>query len=115
MDILSKDAQSRNFGMLGIELPTDSLGDEIYETTRANSRKSLYFFSTAVLGWNKLRAEPHLEMCNFAQRLPPEPGAKRRKLMLVPRDCFKSTIASKSMPLWILIQKDFLGLPGLEH
>jgi predicted phage terminase large subunit-like protein len=114
-DIITRQAQTRNFGMLGIDLPTDSIGDEIYASTRANGRKSLYFFTTAILGWNKLRQHPHLEMCNFIQRLPPEPGAKRRKLLLVPRDCFKSTVASKSFPIWVLVQEEYLGLPGLEH
>jgi predicted phage terminase large subunit-like protein len=116
VDILSRDAQRARLSEIGIpELPTDSKVDEIYTTTRENGRSSLYFFTTAVLGWNKIEPVPHLEMCNFIQRVPPVPGAKRRKLLLVPRDCYKSTIASKSFPLWVQIQEDFCGLPGPEH
>lgn len=117
MDILKKDAQKGLLGGLGVhQLPTESVVDEIYVNTQDRGRASLYFFSTAVLGWNKIVQNPHLEMCDFIQRVPPEfPDAKRRKLLLVPRDCYKSTIASKSFPLWVLIQKEFCGLPGPEH
>jgi predicted phage terminase large subunit-like protein len=117
VDILTKDTQRARLAELGhTELPTESRVDEIYETTKARGRASLYFFATAVLGWNKIEKEPHLEMCDFIQRVPEtHPGSRRRKLLLVPRDCYKSTIGSKSFPLWVLIQKDFCGLPGPEH
>lgn len=101
---------------MGLELPTSSLADEFRENLRANGKASLYFLTTAVLGWNKVRAVPHREMCDFAQHVPPtHPERKRRKVCLIPRDCYKSTVFSKSLPLWILLQDDFCGLPGLEH
>jgi predicted phage terminase large subunit-like protein len=111
MDIISKDGQKEIFRReFGTSLPTESRVDEIYEMNRRMARESLYFFSTAVLKWGLIEKVPHLEMCNFIQD-----QVRRRKLLLVPRDCYKSTIASKSFPLWVLIQEMFCGLPGLEH
>lgn len=111
MDIISKDAQREAFqNNLGISLPTESRADEIYYTTRENGKKNLYFFATAILKWDKIEREPHLDVCNFIQKIP-----KRRKLCLLPRDTYKSTVGSKSLPLWILIQDEFCGIPGREH
>lgn len=102
------------FAGLGFpKLPTSSYADEIYETTRQRAKASLYFFTTAVLGWNKVQPVPHLALCNFIQNV--SPPNKRRKCVLIPRDCYKSTVGSKSFPLWILIQDEFCGLPGREH
>ena len=114
MEILSRDASRNRLAAIGVpELPSDSMVDEIYERTRAAGRASLYFFSTAVLGWDKIIPQPHLEMCNFIQDV--APPSHPRKLLLVPRDCYKSTIASKSFPLWVMVQEMFMGIPGLEH
>jgi predicted phage terminase large subunit-like protein len=112
VDILKTTAQDHIAkDVLGLPFrPTSSTMDEARTVARLNGQRSLYYFTTAVLNWNKVRREPHLEMCNFIQAVPP-----RRKVLLVPRDCYKSTVASKSLPLWILVQDDFCGLPGLEH
>jgi predicted phage terminase large subunit-like protein len=122
MDILDRQAQLDRLIGIGqapsapLTMQSESRVDEIYETTRRRAQDSLYFFTTAVLGWNKFEPQPHLEMCNFIQQVPPKwPDKKRRKLLLVPRDCYKSTVASKSFPLWVQIQDDFCGLPGPEH
>lgn len=114
MDVITNNAQRALYeGSLGISMPSSSLGDELHDRLRANSRKSLFFFTTAVLGWNKLQQDPHLSLCDFIQNVEPPHG--RRKVVLIPRDCYKSTIGSKSLPLWILIQESFLGIPGREH
>lgn len=110
MEILGNNAQREIFDKLGVDLPTSSVADEFRERARQNSIKSLYYFSTAVLGWNKLQPNPHLPLCTFIQAEEP-----RRKVVLIPRDTYKSTIGSKSLPLWILIQPSFCGIPGLEH
>ena len=103
---------AEGFAALGLPaLPTSSVADEVYETTRRRAQQSLYFFTTAILGWNKVQQVPHLELCNFIQSTEP----RRRKVVLIPRDCYKSTIGSKSFPLWILIQDSWNGLPGREH
>lgn len=112
MDILQTKGREEIFkDVLGLPAtPTDSQGDELRGTLRKNGQNSLYYFSTAVLKWTKIQPDPHLPVCNFIQTIP-----KKRKVLLIPRDCYKSTVGSKSLPLWILIQDDFCGLPGLEH
>lgn len=116
MDILETKATRRQFETLGVPMPTSSVGDELRENLRRNGKASLYYFSTAILGWDKIRTVPHKEMADFAQQVPPlYPERKRRKVCLIPRDCYKSTLFSKSLPLWIIIQDDFCGLPGPEH
>lgn len=111
MDILPTKGREQFFQEnYGVSLPTDSVADEVLEETRTNARNSLYFFATAICGFDKVQRNPHLELCSFIQRIP-----KKRKVLLIPRDCYKSTIASKTLPLWILLQKDFCGLPGREH
>lgn len=112
MDILETRARASIFrDELSLpEIPTDSQADEFRATLRVNGIKSLYYFSTAVLRWTKLQPNPHLPLCNFIQTVP-----GRRKVVLIPRDCYKSTVGSKTLPLWILIQPEFCGLPGREH
>ena len=112
MDIIETAGREAIFkDQLGfVALPSDSVADEIWTATRANARASLYFFTTAVMAFDKVQPNPHRELCSFIQDT-----AKRRKVALVPRDCYKSTIGSKSLPLWILVQEDFCGMPGLEH
>jgi len=116
MDILQTTATEKQFTAMGVPMPTSSVGDELRENLRRNGKLSLYYFTTAILGWDKVQLIPHKEMADFAQQVPPEyPERKRRKVCLIPRDCYKSTLFSKSFPLWILIQDMFCGLPGLEH
>jgi predicted phage terminase large subunit-like protein len=111
MDILTRKAQTEHFRQsFGVELPRESQVDEVYETARENARKNLYYFTKAVLGWDLLQPDPHESVCNFIQKIP-----RSRKVILIPRDCYKSTVGSKSLPLWILIQKEFMGIPGPEH
>lgn len=111
MDIYTRDTEKALFERhLGVTLPTSSKADEVYERTKRTARESLFFLATAVLGYGKVQRNPHLELCNFIQD-----QSARRKCVLIPRDCYKSTIGSKSFPIWVLIQTDFCGLPGREH
>jgi predicted phage terminase large subunit-like protein len=113
VDILETTSREAIFGP---DIPTDSVQDEVHVKTRENGANSLYFFATAICGFDKVERNPHLELCSYIQRVPGKNkiiGA--RKVLLIPRDTYKSTIASKALPLWILIQKQFCGLPGREH
>src|SRR5882672_8859748 len=103
MDILENTARRelhQELRSAGLAVPVgeprniSSSVDTLRGDTREKAVKSLYFFTTAVFGWNKLQKEPHLEMCRFLE-------TTQRGVMLVPRDCYKSTIASKSAPIWI--------------
>jgi predicted phage terminase large subunit-like protein len=111
VEILSRKHHEELFSGTGLSLPTESTVDEMRETLRTQGKQSLYFFATAILNWSKIRKNPHFALCNYIQDV----SKGRRKVLLVPRDTYKSTIGSKSLPLWILIQDEFCGLPGREH
>lgn len=78
---------------------TDGTRDEFIETFRANAERSLYFFSKGVMGRDRLTMALHGDACKFLQRIPPY-----RKLMLMPRDHYKTTLVAQCLPTHILIQ-----------
>ncbi len=57
------------------------------------ARQSLFYFATAVLGFDRLR-EPHHDLCAFLQR------PWRRAVVAVYRGGFKSTLTTQSYPMW---------------
>jgi predicted phage terminase large subunit-like protein len=71
------------------------------ETLRQNMRQmaqaSLYFLAKAVLGFDKFTPHLHKEVCEFLTR--PE----RRKLLVLPRGHYKTTISTISYPIWLSI------------
>jgi hypothetical protein len=72
---------------------------ELYDALRIKALNSLYFFSKMVLGYKDLAAL-HIDFCNQIQ----ESRTQRKRGFLMPRGHFKSTIISKSYPLWRLCQ-----------
>lgn len=74
--------------------------EEIREQLRWKCRKSLYFLSKAVLRNRDLTLGFHLRVCRFAQN----PELKRR-LGEEPRGHLKTTIYTRSKPIWRLIQE----------
>lgn len=55
-----------------------------------------------------LHAKPHEEMAAFISDL-----VTSNKLMLVPRDCWKTSLGSMAFPLWMVLRAHFLdGNPG---
>jgi hypothetical protein len=89
---------------------TDAEGKAIQEL-RETAEKSLYVFAKGILGSNLLTTHLHAEVCDLAQRVPPY-----RKLFLLPRAHFKSTIFSYAMPIHILIQprENNIYCPGID-
>lgn len=67
----------------GADAHTD-LSDDL----RAASEQSLYVFSKAIMGMNKFVAHLHKPLCDWMQQIPP-----RRKVLLTPRDTFKTSMA----------------------
>lgn len=61
---------------------------------RLNAFGSLYWFSKVILGHNRLSPSLHGYMCSELER------DSLRMAMEIPRDHFKSTIASVSAPMW---------------
>lgn len=60
---------------------------------------NLYEFAKAILGRDRLTTGLHLPTCDWLQHVPPY-----RKLLLMPRDHYKSTIVSKSLPIHVHVQ-----------
>lgn len=83
---------------LGAVTSQDS--EEIREFLREKSRKSLYFFSKAILGFRDLSPNFHRRVCWFAQN----PDITRR-LGEHPRGHLKTSIYTRGKPTWRIIQK----------
>jgi len=81
------------------QLAESGNADELRDDLRYRALTNLYYFSKVVLGYNKLSARLHLEFCDYIQRT----IHIRFRGALIPRGHFKSTIVSKSYPLWRLI------------
>src|SRR5262245_11023032 len=67
---------------------------------------NLYYFTKVVLGYRELSPRLHQEFCEYIVAT----RTQRRRGGLIPRGHFKSTIVSKSYPLWRLIPIDLILL-----
>ena len=65
------------------------------DTPRRMSEESLYYFARYVLGYDKLVRRVHESVCEILQST-----KKRRVNFTMPRNFFKSTLASVAYPLW---------------
>ena len=67
-------------------------------------------FARDVLGYDRLVAQPHVEMCKFLEEsVEPlfykvRPHEQRRSLLGAPRGTFKTTLGVTALPLWLLVQ-----------
>lgn len=73
------------------------------------SAEQFYSFLVNVLGYDLIRPDPHDEMCEFIAGLVGEDvtfteDGRDYGLVLVPRDCFKSTICAVGLPLYLLVK-----------
>lgn len=79
------------------QLPEDS-SEEVRLRMRELALTSTYFLAKTVLGYSKLRPEPHGELCEFLDFLEEqrESGdfSMNRSEVLMPRDTYKTTIAT---------------------
>jgi hypothetical protein len=81
---------------------------------RLNALGSLYYFSKVVLGHNRLSPSLHGYMCRELER------DTLRMVMEIPRDHFKTTVASVSAPMWWALDfsandEDLLGSLGYSE
>lgn len=57
-----------------------------------------------------MEPQPHFEMCAFLEQavkplfIPDRPQVQEKSMMLVPRGCFKTTVGSVALPIWLLLQ-----------
>ena len=77
-----------------------SIQGEFIGTMKLLAERKLFVFAKTILGMDRLTDHLHKEVCNNVQKCPPY-----RKLFLLPRDCFKTTIISKALPLHMFIQQ----------
>lgn len=89
--------------------PYSALPDEEQEVTWAKLRQrckdSMYFLAKGVIGFTDLTDSLHRPIANFLQLAPwncPFPES-RRKATIEPRNHFKSTLASVTKPIWLLL------------
>jgi len=66
---------------------------------RSKCENDLYFFAKSILGLDRLVPHLHQTVCKFIMKQPPY-----RKLILLPRDTFKSTMVAKALPIHKFIQ-----------
>jgi predicted phage terminase large subunit-like protein len=66
---------------------------------RKEALDDFYTFATKVMGFEDLYPPLHGPLCRLVQD-----GNIKRKLILLPRGCFKTTICSISYPLWLLVR-----------
>lgn len=69
--------------------------DGALPAVRAKARRDLLFFCTDVLGYTLLEDEPHGKLCRWLMRpRSPERVGVRRRLLLMPRTTFKTTLGT---------------------
>jgi hypothetical protein len=71
---------------------------DLRRVLKAKSRQSLYWNSKVLFNYNKLTQGFHLPLCQHIQ----ETQQDLRRIYLVPRTWFKSTIIGKTYPMWRL-------------
>jgi predicted phage terminase large subunit-like protein len=76
---------------------TGEAGEVLRLNMRNMAKSSLYFFSKAVLGFDKLTFSLHKDVTEFLE-LP-----DRRKMLVLPRGHYKTTISTISYPMWLSI------------
>ena len=85
------------------------------EYLKRQSKDNLFLFTKYVLGYNLLEEKPHKEVCDFlvdeatldlirslGRNKLPDNAPTKKKLLMLPRSTFKSTIATVSFPLFAL-------------
>jgi phage terminase large subunit-like protein len=75
--------------------------EQLRNKLREECTKSIYFLARAVLGFRDLTPDLHLPVANFLQ----DPTISNRKLLILPRGHFKSTLMSIACPIWRLLPK----------
>lgn len=82
----------------------------LLEKLKRTADASLYSFVKYILGYSDMNVEPHWEICDFIQR-----HLWEDLLLLAPRGCFKSTIGSVGLPLWLLTKDRNLRILSLSY
>ncbi len=89
--------------------PTESLNAEVKGQLREQALDSFYFFCVAILGYEDMTFDYHLPVCEFLRQTQALHTGSRR-MVLLPRSTFKSTIATISYPIWRLCHEPDLRI-----
>src|SRR5271166_140912 len=83
---------------------TSSLDLSTTAIRRSYLSRDLYTFCSEGLGYSDMRPQPHAELCAFVESYVPywQGGSQNKGMLLVPRRCFKTSIASVGFPLYVL-------------
>ena len=88
-----------------VELSWEDITDEeLIETERDQYKSSLYLFAKYCLGYLDLTEDTHLPMAEALQ------AQTKRKLICVPRGCFKSSLSTIAYPMWLLLHNPDLTI-----
>lgn len=72
---------------------------------RKKAKEDLYFFCKEILDYSKMRPNPHRELTDFLVK-----SEKRKKLILMPRGSFKSSVVTVGSTLWQLVNNPDLRI-----
>jgi len=72
---------------------------------RSAGKRNLFYFARFVLGYDKLVPRIHRPVCDMLQSILKERRTQDNVRLYIPRGTFKSTLASKALPLWILLNE----------
>lgn len=75
------------------------------QTIRKKAKEDLYFFCKEILNYSKMRPNPHKELTDFLV----DPH-KRKKLILMPRGSYKSSVVTVGSSLWALVNNPDLRI-----
>lgn len=82
----------------------DVTDEELIATERDQYRESLYSFAKYCLGYSDLTEQTHWPMAEALQ------STTKRKLICVPRGCFKSSLSTIAYPMWLLLHNPNLRI-----
>lgn len=72
--------------------------NEKIRAIKNKAEKDFYFFCKEILGYSKMSESPHRDLCEHLLK----PG-KRKKLTLMPRGSFKSSIGAVGLAIWEIV------------
>lgn len=72
------------------------LSQEVIDKLAERGRKSLFFFTRAILGFDKVTKSIHIEVTNALM----DYVSNKRMKIVFPRDWYKTTICSIAYPIW---------------
>jgi hypothetical protein len=78
---------------------------EAYQDMRRRSKKSLYYFAKTICGMTDLKDSFHKPFANYVSLYPWNggPQSSNRKIAVMPREHFKSSISTVARAIWLLI------------